>query len=81
MGFIKIFLSLLINATTSLLLLYCIMSWFVSPDFPLRQWIDGIINQLLDPIRRFMPSFGMFDLSPIILMLILQLMQRFVNRL
>ena len=81
MGFIKIFLSLLINATTSLLLLYCIMSWFVSPDFPLRQWIDGIINQLLDPIRRFMPSFGMFDLSPIILMLILQLLQRFVNRL
>ena len=81
MGFIKIFLSLLINATTSLLLLYCIMSWFVSPDFPLRQWIDGFINQLLDPIRRFMPSFGMFDLSPIIVMLILQLLQRFVNRL
>lgn len=81
MGFIKIFLTLLINATTSLLLLYCVMSWFVSPDFPLRQWIDGIINQLLDPIRRFMPSFGMFDISPIILMLILQLLQRFVNRL
>ncbi len=81
MGFIKIFLSLLINATTSLLLLYCIMSWFVSPDFPLRQWIDGFINQLLDPIRRFMPSFGMFDMSPIILMLILQLLQRFVNKL
>ena len=81
MGFLKIFLTLLINATTSLLLLYCVMSWFVSPDFPLRQWIDGIINQLLDPIRRFMPSFGMFDISPIILMLILQLLQRFVNRL
>ena len=81
MGFIKIFLTLLINATTSLLLLYCVRSWFVSPDFPLRQWIDGIINQLLDPIRRFMPSFGMFDISPIILMLILQLLQRFVNRL
>ena len=81
MGFIKIFLTLLINATTSLLLLYCVMSWFVSPDFPLRQWIDGIINQLLDPIRRFMPSFGMFYISPIILMLILQLLQRFVNRL
>ena len=81
MGFIKIFLTLLINATTSLLLLYCVMSWFVSPDFPLRQWIDGFINQLLDPIRRFMPSFGMFDMSPIILMLILQLLQRFVNKL
>jgi len=81
MGFIRIFLSLLINATTSLLLLYCIMSWFVPPDFPVRQWIDGFMNQLLDPIRRFMPSFGMFDLSPIILMLILQFLQRLINRL
>ena len=80
MGFLKIFLTLLINATSSLLLLYCVMSWFVSPDFPLRRWIDGFMNQLLDPIRGFLPSFGMFDLSPIILMLILQVLQRFVNR-
>ena len=81
MGFIRIFLTLLINATTSLLLLYCIMSWFVPPDFPLRQWIDGFMNQLLDPIRRIMPSFGMFDLSPIILLLILQFLQRIVSKL
>ncbi len=80
MGFLKIFLSLLINATSSLLLIYCIMSWFVSPDFPLRQWLDGFMNQLLDPIRKIMPDFGMFDFSPIVLMLILQLLQRFVNR-
>ncbi len=80
MGFLKIFLSLLINATSSLLLIYCIMSWFVSPDFPLRRWLDGFMNQLLDPIRRIMPDFGMFDFSPIVLMLILQLLQRFVNR-
>ena len=80
MGFLRIFLSLLINATTSLLLLYCVMSWFVPPDFPLRRWIDGFINQLLDPIRRIVPNIGMFDISPIILMLILQLLQRVVNR-
>lgn len=81
MGFLKIFLSLLINATSSLLLLYCVMSWFVSPDFPLRQWLDGFMNQLLDPIRRIMPRFGMFDLSPIILMLILQVLERFIDKL
>ena len=81
MGFIKIFLSLLLNATTSLLLLYCVMSWFVPPDFPLRRWVDGFMNQLLDPIRRLVPSMGMFDISPIILMIILQLLQRIVNSL
>lgn len=80
MGFLKIFLSLVINALSSLLLFYCVMSWFVPPDFPLRRWVDGFMNQFLDPIRKFMPSIGIFDLSPIILMLILQLLQRFVNR-
>ena len=81
MGFLKIFLLLLLNATSSLLLIYCIMSWFVPPDFPLRQWVDGFMNQLLDPIRKIMPNFGMFDFSPIVLMVILQLLQRVVNRL
>lgn len=80
MGFLRIFLSLLINATTSLLLLYCVMSWFVPPDFPLRRWVDGLMNQILDPIRRIIPNIGIFDISPIILMLILQLLQRVVNR-
>lgn len=80
MGFIRFFLSVLINVTSTLLLIYCVMSWFVPPDFPPRQWIDGLMNQMLDPIRRFMPSFGMFDLSPIILMLILQFIQGILNR-
>ena len=80
MGFLKIFLSLMINAISSLLLLYCIMSWFVPPDFPLRRWLDGFMNQFLNPIRRIIPGIGMLDISPIILMLILQLLQRFVNR-
>lgn len=81
MGFIKLFLSLLINVTSTLLVVYCILSWFVPPDFPVRRWLDGFMNQFLNPIRSFMPSFGMFDLSPIILMLVLQLLQRIVNSL
>ena len=79
MGFLKIFLSLVINALSSLLLFYCVMSWFVPPDFPLRRWVDGFMNQFLDQIRRFMPSIGIFDLSPIVLMLLLQLLHGFVS--
>ena len=79
MGFIRLFLSLFINVTSTLLLIYCVMSWFVPPDFPVRQWLDGLMDQMLDPIRSFMPSFGMFDISPIILMLILQFLQRIIN--
>ena len=79
MEFIKFFLSLLIQVFSTMLLLYCILSWFVPPDFPLRRWLDGYVDQLLNPIRQFIPGIGMFDVSPIILMIILQLLQRIVN--
>lgn len=79
MDFVKFFLSLLIQVFSTMLLLYCILSWFVPPDFPLRRWLDGYVDQLLNPIRQFIPGIGMFDISPIILMIILQLLQRIVN--
>lgn len=81
MGFLRIFLSLLINATSTVLILYCILSWFMAPDHPIRQWLGSIIDPILDPIRRIIPGIGMIDISPIILMLILQFLQNFINRL
>ena len=79
MGFVRFFLSMLIQVLSTMLLLYCILSWFVPPDFPLRRWLDGYVDQLLNPIRQFIPGIGMFDISPIILMLILQFLQRIIN--
>ncbi len=79
MGFIRIFFSVFVQATSTLLLLYCILSWFVSPDNPVRQWLGSIIDPILNPIRSIMPGIGMIDISPIILMLILQFIQRIIN--
>ena len=81
MGFIRIFLALLVNATSTMLLLYCILSWFMDPEHPVRRWLGSIIDPILDPIRGFIPNFGMFDLSPIILMLILQFLQEVISKL
>ncbi len=81
MGFLRVFLSLFIQVLSTMLLVYCVLSWFVPPDFPLRRWLDGYMDLLLNPIRSFLPSFGMFDISPIILMLILQFLQRIISRL
>ncbi len=79
MGFIRIFLSVFVQATSTILFLYCILSWFVSPDNPIRQWLSSIIDPILNPIRSFLPGIGMIDISPIILMLILQFLQRIIN--
>ena len=52
-----------------------IVSFFLSPYHPIRAFLDRIVNPLLAPIRRFMPQTGMFDFSPIVLILILQVVE------
>jgi YggT family protein len=52
-----------------------IVSYFMSPYQPIRAFLDRIIQPLLNPIRRFLPTFGGFDFSPIVLLLLVQLVE------
>ena len=78
MGFVRLFLSMFVQASSTLLLIYCVMSWFVPYDSKIRMWVASIVDPMLDPIRRFMPDSGRLDFSPIVLMVILQLIQRLI---
>jgi len=49
-----------------------ILSYFMSPFHPVRSAIDRIIEPMLAPIRHLIPSVGMFDFSPLILMVLIQ---------
>ena len=51
-----------------------ILSFFMAPYHPVRQAVDRIIDPLLAPIRRVVPLAGMFDFSPLILMLLIQVL-------
>jgi YggT family protein len=47
----------------------------MSPYHPIRETIDRIVNPLLDPIRRVMPSTGMIDFSPLVLLVLMQILR------
>ena len=51
-----------------------VLSYFMSPFHPVRRFIDGIVNPLLTPIRRFLPMVGGLDFSPLVLIILLQLL-------
>ena len=55
-----------------LILLKVILSYFTDPFHPFRQAIDRLIEPLLKPIRQIIPTFGRFDFSPLILMIIVE---------
>ena len=68
-------ISLLITILTWLVIIKVVLSYFMSPFHPIRAAIDRIIEPMLEPIRRFMPQTGMFDFSPIVLIILLQVFQ------
>lgn len=73
-------LVLLISWMTNLLILlifvWAILSWIVPPYNPVREALDRIVEPMLAPIRRLVPLAGMIDFSPMILMILIELISR-----
>jgi len=57
---------------TAMVLLLAVLSW-VNPHAPIAPTIDALTQPFLAPIRRFVPLIGGVDLSPLVLILLLQL--------
>ncbi|MCD4803247.1 MAG: YggT family protein [Anaerolineales bacterium] len=57
-----------------LILLNVVLSYFMDPYHPFRQSVDKLIEPMLRPIRQVVPSFGRFDFSPIILMILVEIL-------
>ena len=61
-----------------LVIVSVILSYIMDPYHPVRRGVDNIVQPLLEPIRRVVPLVGMLDFSPLILILLLQLIGRFL---
>lgn len=72
------FLVRMINLLSSLIVLLVIvttiLSYVLDPYHPLRSTLDRIVAPLLAPIRRVLPLVGMFDLSPLVLIILVQIL-------
>jgi YggT family protein len=55
-----------------------IMSWGVSPHNRLLHFLIRVTEPLLGPFRRIIPPLGMIDISPIVVLFLLDLFQRAV---
>jgi YggT family protein len=58
-----------------------IVSYFLSPFNNFRMVLDRIVSPLLNPIRRIIPPIQMIDFSPIILLVLLQVIEFIIVRL
>ena len=59
------------NIFALLLILNILFAYMLDAYHPVRVTVERIIGPMLNPIRRTVPPLGMFDLSPIILYLLM----------
>lgn len=83
--FLFFFLQILAKIIWVAIFIRVLGSWFnISADNPLTSvlrlsWV--ITEPLLSPIRRLLPRTGMFDFSPIVLIIVLQIVESVAQRL
>jgi YggT family protein len=67
-------ISVLANAIVLLVIVQVALSYFMSPFHLVRRTIDRIVEPMLAPIRKVVPLVGMFDFSPLILIVLVQVL-------
>jgi YggT family protein len=75
---------MIVNSTVSVLIftvfIYVLLGYFLLPTHPIRRILGQVVEPMLQPIRKIIPSLGGFDLSPLILMILLQVLGAIVVR-
>lgn len=71
---------MILQVLTLIVILDAFSSFFLPPDNKVRQQLDRIVNPLLDPIRRIVPSINNLDFSPIILIVLIQIAEYLLLR-
>jgi YggT family protein len=80
--FIEAFINVLAGALTLAIFVRVILSWIPGARLPfgLGDFVFGVSEPILSPIRRAMPFFGGIDFSPFIALLVIQLVSSVLLR-
>jgi YggT family protein len=67
----------LLDLYSLVLFVSIILSWVnLSPDNPIVKVVQRLTEPVLAPVRRVLPAAGGFDLSPLVVLFAIRLLQR-----
>lgn len=81
MSFIAEIIHFVLRILMLLVIVQAVLSYFMDPYHPIRQWVDRLVSPMLAPIRRIVPPVGMIDFSPVVLIILLQVIDIILTRL
>jgi YggT family protein len=76
MEILILIVSTISNILVLLVFASAILSYFMDPFHPVRRGVDNIVEPMLAPIRRIVPLVGMLDFSPLVLIILIQVVER-----
>ncbi|HET7010840.1 MAG TPA: YggT family protein [Anaerolineales bacterium] len=62
-------------ALTIMILAYVFLGYFLPPYHSVRRILGSIVEPMLAPIRGILPTVGMFDFSPVVLLILIQVLE------
>jgi YggT family protein len=62
-----------VNVFTVFIIIYILLSYILGPFHPIRQTMARVVEPMLAPIRKIIPSLGGLDFSPMILLVLVQI--------
>ncbi len=80
-GLLITLINYLSMAFSLLLIAYVVLSYFMDPYHPVRNTVNRLVNPILNPIRRLLPQTGMMDFSPLVAIILVQVLEYILTRL
>ncbi len=73
---------LFFSILTWAIIIRVLLTWIpgLSPFNPVVRFLASITDPILEPARRIIPPIGMIDISPIVVLFVLQLVREFLVR-
>jgi len=73
---LAVFINVVSQVFVWIVIASALLSFVLPPYHPVREALDRIVDPFLNPIRRVVPLAGAMDFSPLILILLVQLIAR-----
>lgn len=74
MGVIITVINMIVTVLSFTIIIYTLLRFFLSPYHPIMHALSQVFEPILTLIRKYVPPVGGFDLSPLILIIAIQIL-------
>ncbi len=75
-GILCVFINLFVTILTFAIIARAVLTWFIQdPTNPVLGVLTDITEPVVAPVRRLMPNTGMIDFSPLVALILLQILE------